>query len=86
MPKLRLDVSNLEVQSFSITAPAEERGTVHGLSGPPRCDWTTLCPSMFTDCNTWNDPTCGEVNPSCDPSCDPRYPCCATDGAFSCPA
>ena len=32
MKKLRLDLDRLEVETFTLDAPPEERGTVHGMN------------------------------------------------------
>lgn len=86
MRKLRLELPNLQVQSFETTdAPADSRGTVHGHTNPRPCFTGTQCISYGEpDCDTVFNQTCGEAEPSCAPSCDPHAPCCPTGGAISC--
>lgn len=83
MRKIRLDVDSLEVQSFNTGAALAAQGTVHGHTG--RCQSMDCYSAGAVECNTFNDPTCGEAAPTCYHSCDPRILCCATNGAASCP-
>lgn len=86
MSKIRLDVSNLRVESFDTAElRAEQRGTVRAHSGYP-CYTGSPCISAgaIDGCDTVWNATCGEAEPTCQRSCNPYELCCATDGMRSC--
>ncbi|HSU16287.1 hypothetical protein [Longimicrobium sp.] len=69
--KLKLDVEQLQVESFSVQEARVERGTVHGLMS----DAPQVCISEDPSCNAQPscDGTCASCNGSCGYSCD--YTC-----------
>ncbi len=72
MNKLKLDLESLAVETFDTAAPAEPRGTVHGLSGtctdPESCDY--WCQSLWpSDCCTAAATCPASCNGSCNESC-----------------
>lgn len=91
MKKLKLQVDQLAVESFTTSAPAMPRGTVeaHGTfidntCGPERTCGPQTCGDLY--CVIGTDPiNCGPSGASCPPPCPvPTINGCPTNGQLSC--
>lgn len=82
--KLRLDLEQLAVESFSVSAGDEARGTVHGHGevppDEPASDYDGVCNTYYASCrgscascvnSCWNtcNATCASCVVSCPQSC-----------------
>jgi len=84
MRKLRLDLDELNVESFETDAKPAENGTVFGEQQPCTCYTACTCPGCPTcgSCeNTCGGASCGSCYP-----CESRdyYTCGATQGYYTC--
>jgi len=82
--KLRLDVEQLTVDSFSISAGGEDAGTVraHGEYPPdePASDWDGVCGTAYASCNG----SCASCNVTCYQTCAATCASCNYTCQLSC--
>ena len=76
MPKIRLDLSELEVESFQVAGRGGEGGTVHG------CAFSEYCVS--DPAATCHETAYGMVSCAGYGSCDPAMLCRPTDINLGC--
>lgn len=81
MEKIRLDLSELEVQSFSTTPVPDGRGTVHGLADTEYAQCVTGDPNYFSCVEygcVWesgNNQSCEETCNCYSTQCEPTQGC-----------
>jgi hypothetical protein len=84
MPKFKLRLEDLQIDSFTTTQVRREKGTVYG----EQCTCHTACtcpgcPTCYASCNGTCDGSC---HGTCDAACESAdYSCGGTcDGGYSC--
>src|SRR3712207_2363061 len=86
MNKLRLELEDLQIDSFSTTPVKKEKGTVYGeqCTCPTACTCPG-CPTCDASCNGTCDASCnGTCDASCNGTCGDSCGCGTWDSCYSC--